>query len=38
LDSVKAVHDHAGISYDLSAAAKDFLGKLGLIQNNWDTR
>ena len=36
--SVKSVYEDATIPYDLSAAAKDFLSKLGLIENNWDTR
>ena len=38
VQTVKAVYEDANIPYDLSAAAKDFLGKLRRIENNWDTR
>lgn len=37
-DAIKEVKDREGIPYDVAAAAKDFLGRLGQLPNNWDNR
>ena len=36
--TIKEVYGRKGISYDVSAAAKDFLGKSGLIRNDFENR
>ncbi len=36
--TIQEVMNKEGITYDVSAACKDFLGSLGLIPNNWDNR
>lgn len=37
-DVVRSVYERKDIPYDLSAASKDFLGKMSLIPNDWDNR
>ena len=34
IDTIKAVHEMPGRSYDVKAACMDFLGSLGLVPNN----
>lgn len=38
VETVKEVYNRKDIVYDLSAATKDFLGKLGYIPNDWENR
>lgn len=38
IETVRKVYDKKDIAYDVSAASKDFLGKLGHIRSDWENR
>lgn len=38
VETVREVYDKKEIIYDVSAAAKDFLGRLGYLPNDWENR
>jgi arylsulfatase A-like enzyme len=36
IETIKEINNTEGLDYNISAASKDFLGRLGLIPNNYD--
>lgn len=38
VETVREVYNTKEITYDVSAAAKDFLGRLGYLPNDWENR
>jgi hypothetical protein len=38
VETVRKVYERKEIPYDVSAATKDFLGRVGHIHNDWENR